>query len=406
MIDVEVTLYSNGGADAYAVTESGDGIYFGYAKNANIYRLHVHPTGIWEGLAIRAFYHPAGNKPPAQLMVDEFIPVPSLITAQAGKGVIVFEGTDGNQIVTSANIVYQVSENAGIEDGSTPDPGSPAWEQLVKTVGAEAQAARESADKAQAALDALLKGIREGKFEGSEGPQGPKGDPGPQGPQGEQGPQGIPGENGKRGPQGPRGFQGPQGVPGPVGPRGDQGIPGVQGPVGPRGPQGERGLQGEQGPQGEQGIQGVQGEVGPQGPQGETGPQGIQGPAGATGPSFFVGCCLITFTNTNPQTIYGGTWVLIGTNRAIMGAGSGHNGGDTVDAGLPNISGTVANSLGGTSSGALSFTGVGDLRCGSGTTHFNIGTTSFNAASSSAIYGKSSTVQPPAIYLYIWRKTA
>lgn len=49
MIDVDVVLYSNGGADANAITEAGDSIYFGYAKNANIYRLRVHPTGIWEG---------------------------------------------------------------------------------------------------------------------------------------------------------------------------------------------------------------------------------------------------------------------------------------------------------------------------------------------------------------------
>ena len=46
MIDVDIVLYSNGGADANAITESGDSIYFCYAKNANIYRLRVHPTGI------------------------------------------------------------------------------------------------------------------------------------------------------------------------------------------------------------------------------------------------------------------------------------------------------------------------------------------------------------------------
>ena len=30
----------------------------------------------------------------------------------------------------------------------------------------------------------------------------------------------------------------------------------------------------------------------------------------------------------------------------------------------------------------------------------------FNASKSNAIYGKSSTVQPAAYYVYIWRRTA
>ena len=293
MIDVDIVLYSNGGADANAITESGDSIYFGYAKNANIYRLRVHPTGIWAGLAIRAFYHPNGDKPPAQLCVDNYIPVPSLITANPGDGLIVFEGTNGTQVVTSANVKYHVSENAGIEDGDTPNPGTPAWVQLVETVGAEAKSAKESADRAQAALDELLKGIRDGKFEGSEGPQGPAGPQGPVGPQGPKGDKGEPGENGKMGPQGPRGFQGPQGVPGIQGPRGDKGDIGDVGPQGPKGatgPQGPQGLKGDtgpegpQGPKGEPGADGATGPVGPQGPKGATGPQGPQGPKGATGP--------------------------------------------------------------------------------------------------------------------------
>lgn len=287
MIDVDIVLYSNGGADANAITESGDSIYFGYAKNANIYRLRIHPTGIWVGLAIRAFYHPNGDKPPAQLSVDNYIPVPSLITANPGDGLIVFEGTNGTQVVTSANVKYHVSENAGIEDGDTPNPGTPAWVQLIETVGAEAKSAKESADRAQAALDELLKGIRDGKFEGSEGPQGPAGPQGPVGPQGPKGDKGEPGENGKMGPQGPRGFQGPQGVPGIQGPRGDKGDIGDVGPQGPKGatgPVGPQGLKGDTGPEGPQGPKGEPGADGATGPKGDTGPVGPQGPKGATGP--------------------------------------------------------------------------------------------------------------------------
>lgn len=289
MIDVDIVLYSNGGADANAITDAGDAIYFGYAKNANIYRLHVHPTGIWTGLAIRAFYHPNGDKPPAQLCVDNYISVPSLITSEPGDGVIVFEGTDGTQVITSANVKYHVSENSGIEDGDTPNPGTPAWVQLIETVGAEAKSAKESSDRAQSALDELLRGIREGKFEGSEGPQGPAGPQGPVGPQGPKGDKGDPGENGKMGPQGPRGFQGPQGVPGIQGPRGDKGDIGDPGPQGPEGERGPRGYKGETGAQGPQGEPGEDGAEGPQGPQGIPGATGAQGPKGDTGPQGPIG---------------------------------------------------------------------------------------------------------------------
>lgn len=288
MIDVELLLSDNGGVRIYP-TEWHNTIYFGYEKNANIYRLHIVRSTVWKNLTVRAFFHTANNQdPPAQLFVHDYVDVPALITATTAGGVITIEGTDGRCALTTADIPYVVSENSGIEDGSTPEPASPAWVQLVEEINAEAEAAKaaakianESAIKAQSALNDLLQGIRDGDFIGLPGPAGPQGPQGVQGPAGPQGPQG---EVGPIGPQGPRGVQGNNGPQGIQGPKGDPGPKGDVGPQGEVGPVGPRGLQGETGPQGEQGIQGPAGPKGEQGIQGETGPQGVQGVKGDTGP--------------------------------------------------------------------------------------------------------------------------
>ena len=351
MVDVELLLSDNGGVRIYP-TEWHNTIYFGYQKNANIYRLHIVRSKVWQDLTVRAFFHTADKQdPPAQLFVNDYVNVPALITAKTVGGVITIEGTDGVHALTTADIAYVVSENSGIEDGSTPEPASPAWVQLVNEINAEAEAAKaaakianDSAIKAQTALNDLLQGIRDGDFiglpgpEGPQGPQGIQGPVGPQGPQGEVGPVGPQGPRGTQGVNGPQGIQGPKGDPGPkgdvgpqgevgpVGPRGLQGETGPQGIQGPKGdpgpkgdvgPQGEvgpvgpRGLQGETGPRGEQGVQGPVGPVGPigeTGPQGEQGPKGDVGPQGEVGPSFYTNCFLFTKSNTSPSVYFGGTW--------------------------------------------------------------------------------------------------
>jgi hypothetical protein len=305
MVDVELLLSDNGGVRIYP-TEWHNTIYFGYQKNANIYRLHIVRSKVWQNLTVRAFFHTANKQdPPAQLFVGDYVNVPALITATTVGGVITIEGTDGMKALTTADIPYVVSENSGVEDGTTPEPASPAWVQLVAEINAEAEAAKaaakianESAIKAQSALNDLLQGIRDGDFiglpgpagpqgpqgvQGPAGPQGPKGEVGPVGPQGPRGTQGVNGPQGIQGPKGdpgPKGDVGPQGEVGPVGPRGLQGETGPQGPkgeVGPVGPQGPRGEKGPAGPEGPKGEQGNQGPVGPQGPQGDVGPQGMLG---------------------------------------------------------------------------------------------------------------------------------
>lgn len=203
MVDVELLLSDNGGVKIYP-TEWHNTIYFGYQKNANIYRLHIVRSKVWQNLTVRAFFHTANKQdPPAQLFVDNYVNVPALITATTVGGVITIEGTDGMKALTTYDIPYVVSENSGVEDGTTPEPASPSWVQLVAEINEEAEAAKaaakianESAIKAQSALNDLLQGIRDGDFIGLLGPAGPQGPQGEVGPQGPQGPRGLQGETG------------------------------------------------------------------------------------------------------------------------------------------------------------------------------------------------------------------
>jgi hypothetical protein len=269
MIELSVSLASSGVVKVPGYEQL---VRFGYTKNQGVYRLHIDATGEWEGLTIRAFWHvPDGKDPASSLVTDGSVAVPASVTAQPGNGCITFEGSDGTRTVTSADLRYRVAANSGTEDGSLPEPGTPAWQELVDAVHTDATAAEQAktdaqtaaseaatsagnaAQSAQEAADSLQElkdGIAAGDFKGE---KGDKGDTGPVGPQGEQGPQG---------------------------PTGATGATGPQGETGPRGEQGPRGIQGERGPQGAQGPKGDTGDTGPQGPQGPVGPAGADGKDG------------------------------------------------------------------------------------------------------------------------------
>lgn len=149
MIEFPITLISGGSVclpgRAYALA-------LGYTKNRGVYRLHVDATGEWEGLAIRCFWHvPDGKAPASSLVVDGYVAVPASVTAQPGSGCITFEGSDGAKVMTSADLRYRVSANSGTEDGTEPEPGTPAWQQLVDAVHADATAAEQAKTDAQTA---------------------------------------------------------------------------------------------------------------------------------------------------------------------------------------------------------------------------------------------------------------
>lgn len=205
MIEQSVSLASNGTAKLPGYEQL---VRFGYTKNRGVYRLHVDATGEWEGLTIRCFWHvPDGKDPVSSLVADDgYVDVPASVTAQPGSGCVTFEGSDGTKTVTSADLRYRVSANSGTEDGSQPEPGTPAWQQLVDAVHTDATAAEQAKTDAQTAaseaatsagsanqsaqeaadsLQELKDGIAAGDFKGE---KGDKGDTGPQGPKGETGP--------------------------------------------------------------------------------------------------------------------------------------------------------------------------------------------------------------------------
>lgn len=153
MIELSVSLASNGVVKSPGYEQL---VRFGYTKNRGVYRLAVTATGEWEGLAIRCFWHvPDGKDPASSLVVDGYVDVPASVTAQPGNGCITFEGSDGTKTVTSSDLRYRVSTNSGTEDGTTPEPGTPAWQQFVDAVkGSSASAVQAAKDAATSAASA------------------------------------------------------------------------------------------------------------------------------------------------------------------------------------------------------------------------------------------------------------
>lgn len=149
MIELSVSLASNGVVKVPGYEQL---VRFGYTKNRGVYRLAVTATGEWEGLTIRAFWHvPGGKDPASSLVVDGYVAVPASVTAQPGNGCITFEGSNGTRTVTSADLRYRVSANSGTEDGTMPEPGTPAWQELVDAVHTDATAAEQAKVDAQEA---------------------------------------------------------------------------------------------------------------------------------------------------------------------------------------------------------------------------------------------------------------
>jgi len=106
------------------------------------------------------------------------------------------------------------------------------------------------------------------------------------------------------------------------------------------------------------------------------------------------------------------TWELVTSNKALW-TGDGSNANTTIDAGLPNITGGFGASIpdyhSETASGAFIPNGPIDYpnaitRVGN-TESQDIYGYYLDASRSSAIYGNSDTVQPPAYVINVWRRT-
>ncbi len=135
--------------------------------------------------------------------------------------------------------------------------------------------------------------------------------------------------------------------------------------------------------------------------------------------AYPVGSIFQTVSSTSPAALFGGTWQEIAQNRALMGASYAHAAGTTVEAGLPNITGSVVPKLeniynsfisesGATMTGAFYNTGVFSSYGGADASITNSVPKDlyFDASRSNSIYGRSATAQPAAYYVHIWRRVA
>lgn len=124
---------------------------------------------------------------------------------------------------------------------------------------------------------------------------------------------------------------------------------------------------------------------------------------------------------TSPASFIGGTWERV-ENCTIWGASDTHPAGTTVEAGLPNITGEYtkrkvinsANEVYNDTQGPQKAFGVTTSDVKLNSIQLVVGSASivggelvtFNASLSNPIYGSSTTVQPPAYCMYIWRRVA
>ena len=124
--------------------------------------------------------------------------------------------------------------------------------------------------------------------------------------------------------------------------------------------------------------------------------------------AYPVGSIFQTVSTTSPAALFGGAWQEIAFNRVLMGAGTGYTAGTTVEAGLPNITGSfVADVKKGEHKVSGAFT-AGNVIASTGeyNSFSDVYKFSLDASKSNAIYGRSATVQPAAYYVHIWKRVA
>ena len=126
-----------------------------------------------------------------------------------------------------------------------------------------------------------------------------------------------------------------------------------------------------------------------------------------------VGSLYIGTQSTCPLAtiIPGSTWELVSSGRALW-TGNGTNANTTIAAGLPNIKTTGTrihtwfdNAASG-SDGPVYRGSVANYSLTTGGGYNYSGPGYFDASRSSSIYGNSTTVQPPAYVVNVWRRTA
>lgn len=121
----------------------------------------------------------------------------------------------------------------------------------------------------------------------------------------------------------------------------------------------------------------------------------------------------ISISSTSPAILFGGTWEELASGNTLwIIPTTDSSGGDTIAAGLPNItasldrlSGSVYWPSDSTYGDAFSLSQVGSHKVPTGSSSsYSAGELQFSASRSNSIYGNSTTVQPPAIKVYAWKR--
>lgn len=130
--------------------------------------------------------------------------------------------------------------------------------------------------------------------------------------------------------------------------------------------------------------------------------------------SYPVGSIYMSTSSTSPASLFGGSWQSIASERVLMGVSGSHGAGSTVDAGLPNISSgsDAALDIQGSQGApncrapfAQTWQGNSELSSSTWSSTPKVISARFDASLCNSIYGRSSTVQPAAYYVYMWRRT-
>lgn len=137
--------------------------------------------------------------------------------------------------------------------------------------------------------------------------------------------------------------------------------------------------------------------------------------------NYPVGSIYISVENTSPASIFGGSWTALTEGYVLQTTTTANTGGDTIAAGLPNITGDIfgrphAYASSGYGGALVGGNGAFSLSIHGGTaTHAGAAESendsiedkvSFDASQSNSIYGNSTTVQPPAIKVYMWKRVS
>lgn len=126
-----------------------------------------------------------------------------------------------------------------------------------------------------------------------------------------------------------------------------------------------------------------------------------------------IGSLYIGITDTCPIANLFGTWEKVAEGLCLQGATGSQVPGETVEAGLPNITGEIIpnrtsdDTVEGICTGA--FYRKSSEQKGANASDYSKGSIygiGINASLSNPIYGNSDTVQPPAYLVNVWKRTA